>query len=266
MASPTGARGAATISHRPSEATISELVDNENTALLAGNSDSANSKVPTQADRTALYVKAINEHLPWHKRPSVLWLLPIFGLSWLSGGMLISSQGQFNAALLCREYMNRHTSNTTLMATEGVASFLTSGLEGTLAAAMRPAAECQIPEIQAYTAKVLAIIEVITGVASTFSIGYYSTLSDKHGRRIIMVLAFLNTLLTLGTILAMGLYWDQIGLPLMVISGLVNGLLGGSNLGITMTLAYAADCTDPAKRSLAFSWLHAGLYFGLGVG
>jgi MFS family permease len=99
-----------------------------------------------------------------------------------------------------------------------------------------------------------------------FSIAYYTSLSDKYGRKIIMALAFFNTLLVLGSLVLMSIYWDQIGLPLMILSGLVNGLLGGTTLGVTMALAYAADCTEPSQRSLAFSWLHAVVYFGLAVG
>ncbi|KAI1317553.1 hypothetical protein EDD11_008247 [Mortierella claussenii] len=179
-------------------------------------------------------------------------------------GMLASSSGQFQASLLCREYLNRHSSNTTLSAITGVVAQLHES--GKSIVALRPAPVCQLPEIQAFTAKILALIEVLTGIASTFSIGYYSSLSDKHGRRIIMVLAFFSSFLNLAGIVVMGMFWDQVGLPLMIMSGLVNGLLGGTSLGLTMALAYAADCTDPAKRSLAFSWIHAALYMGLALG
>ncbi|KAF9090344.1 hypothetical protein BGX29_011534 [Mortierella sp. GBA35] len=263
--------------------------NNENTPLLNNSNKASSSSSPPhnynnntskhpEVDPTALYVKVINEQLPWYKRPSVLWLLPIFGMTWVTNGMLASSQGQFQAALLCREYLNRHTSNmtTTLLASEGVSSLLTaaaasvslssSSLSGSTAIAFQSVSECEAPEIQAYTAKMLALIEVIGGIASTFSIGYYSSLSDKYGRKIIMILGFLNSLLVLGTFVLMSVYWDQIGLPLMIVSGLVNGLLGGTNLGTTMTLAYTADCTDPAQRSLAFSWIHAALYLGLAIG
>ncbi|KAF9151743.1 hypothetical protein BG015_006263 [Linnemannia schmuckeri] len=262
-----------TLPQHPSELTISDMANdnsnnNENTPLLNNKTLSStpfnNDKKKPPVDATALYVKVITEQLPWYKRPSVLWLLPIFGMTWITNGMLASSQGQFQAALLCREYLNRHTSNisTTLLASAsegGISSFLAS-------AAVKPAEECLLPEIQAFTAKILALTEVITGLASMFTIGYYASLSDKYGRKIIMIVGFLNALLVLGSFVLMSVYWDQIGLPLMILSGLVNGLLGGTTLGVTMALAYAADCTDPSQRHLAFSWLHAALYFGLAIG
>ncbi|CAO3565926.1 unnamed protein product [Mortierella alpina] len=268
----------------PSEMTITAL-DSENTPLLSTNREgpsslgsaanvNSNSRQHGQSetDSTLEYVKVINQFLPWYKRPSVLWLLPIFGITWISTGMLQSSLGQFKAALLCREYLNRHTSNTTLMATEGVASFLTHtsvhavhGLSQ-VTTAFRPAPECKVPEIQAFTAKILGLVEVVDSIASSLSAGYYTSLSDRHGRRIIIIIAFFNAFIVLCTLVAMAAYWEQIGLSLMIISGLINGLLGGNFLGLTMSLAYTADCTEPAKRGLAFSWLHAALYLGLAIG
>lgn len=156
----------------PSELTISDLANdnNENTPLLnnnKGSSPSHNDKKKAPVDATALYVKVITEQLPWYKRPSVLWLLPIFGMIWVTSGMLASSQGQFQAALLCREYLNRHTSNisTTLLASGasggGASSFLTT--------VIKPGGECLAPEIQAFTAKIQALTEVINGLASKCS-------------------------------------------------------------------------------------------------
>ncbi|KAF9405787.1 hypothetical protein BGZ94_003382 [Podila epigama] len=221
---------------------------------------------PPEQDPTAIYVRIIQEHLPWYKRPSALWLLPIYGLASISSGMLTSSLGQFQTAMLCREYMNRHgPSDSTVLA---VSSFdmMATGLDTMMTAFVQPAAECKTPEILAFTAKTLALIEVIGGIASTFTIGYYSSVSDKHGRVTIMILSFATSLIMLLSIIAMGKWWDQVGLPLMVISSLVTGLMGGISLGATMSLAYAADCTDPAKRSLIYSYLHAGLFLGLAIG
>lgn len=70
----------------------------------------------------------------------------------------------------------------------------------------------------------------------------------------------------MGGLIIMGTYWDQVGLYLMFTGMVVSGLLGGFGVGATMSLAYAADCTVPSKRSTMFSWLHAVLFFGLTVG
>ncbi|KAG0031086.1 hypothetical protein BGZ82_007143 [Podila clonocystis] len=239
----------------------------EHTPLLA----KAPSSTTPETDATAVYVKIINDHLPWYKRPSVLWLIPLYGLSAISSGMLTSSLGLFQASMLCREYMNRHSSNTTLAGVTYLAeqmsstSVATSGLAGMMVT-MVPDNMCGTPEVLAFVAKTMALIEVIGGIASMFTIGYYASLSDKHGRLKIMILGFVATLTMLLSIIAMGIWWDEFGLPLMILSSLVVGLMGGIGTGSTMCLAYAADCTDPAKRSLVYSYLHAGLFLGLGIG
>ncbi|KAG0052309.1 hypothetical protein BGZ83_002748 [Gryganskiella cystojenkinii] len=161
------------------------------------------------------------------------------------------------AGRLCREYMNNHPSTNTTSIAMGPLEI------GTL---MEPSKECLAPEIQAYAATTLAMIEVLGAVAGTLTIGYYSSLSDKLGRVKIMILAVLNHLLMLTSVYMMDRWWDEIGLPLMAIMSLIGGLLGGIGTSSTMSLAYAADCTDPAKRSLVFSWLHAGLFVGMTIG
>ncbi|KAG0259457.1 hypothetical protein BG011_002621 [Mortierella polycephala] len=216
----------------------------------------------TEPDPTSIYAHILYENLPWYKRPSAIWLLPVFGFAYISLGMLSSSIYQFHASLLCREYLTRHPPVNSTMVAE-VATFLSSTAT---ALPLRPAPECQAPDIQAFTAKVLGMIEVLGGIAGTFSIGYYASLSDKHGRIKVMIVSVVNTFVTLAAIVIMGTWWDQIGLPVMFVASMLNGLLGGIGLGSTMSLAYAADCTDPSRRSLVYSWLHAGMFMGLAIG
>lgn len=266
--------------------------EGEHSPLLGPASPSPDNHPGTTIDPTSLYVKILEENLPWYKRPSALWLLPLFGLSSITAGMLMSSIGQFMLTNLCREYLNNHppSSNATM-------DYTTMFMVMT-----KPPDVCRTPEIQAYTAKTQAAVEVLGAIAGTvvgfrwqdnlirmlakllfcvpvltlytpcstpsgtLSIGYYASLSDKLGRLKIMIIAVVNHLLMLCSVYAMDRWWDQIGLPLMVIMSLVGGLLGGIGTSATMSLAYAADCTDPARRSLIYSWLHAGLFMGMTVG
>ncbi|KAF8933273.1 major facilitator superfamily domain-containing protein [Dissophora ornata] len=258
--------------HRPniprdlSGDTIDET--DEDTPLLSLTDDGEPAE-EAKADPTTLYVRILEENLPCYKRPSALWLLPVFGLATISGGMLASTIGQFQATLLCREYMSRHAvSNTTIAAVTELTTRVFHEATESAAGAMllRPALECQSPEIQAFTAQTMAMIEVLGGIAGALTIGYYASLSDKHGRRSIMAIGLTNTLFMLCAIVVMGTWWDQVGIPFLVAATLVNGLLGGIGMGGTMSLAYAADCTDPSRRSLVYSWIHAGLFMGLGIG
>ncbi|KAF9301983.1 hypothetical protein BGZ74_006020 [Mortierella antarctica] len=264
-------RGA--LPHYPSDTTIVEE-EHEDSLLLP---KTLPSPQPSE-DPTAIYVKLLETHLPWYKRPSALWLLPIFAIITISGGMLSSSVGQYQASLLCREFFNNHTpANATLAAIiaqaqetpDGLTQFLfdSVGKEmNGMVVPLLPVPECREPDIQAYTAKILAFLEVLSALAGTLSIGYYSSLSDRFGRLPFLILAPVNTLWLLSGLAVMGHYWDQVGLYLMIVGMTINGVLGGFSIGLTMALAYAADCTDPSKRSTIFSWLHAALFLGLTVG
>ncbi|KAF9426296.1 hypothetical protein BGZ76_002822 [Entomortierella beljakovae] len=248
------------IPHDLSQDTIWEEEGREDTPLL----QPQESNKPV--DPVAAYVKIVTENLPWYKRPSPFWLFPIYGIMAVTGGMLSASIGQFQATLLCKEFMSRYPpGNTTeLLLNEQLSSYFLSGDGSEFPSTLPP--ECNVQEIQAFTAKVLGIVAVLSSIAAAVSIGYYASLSDKYGRVKIMILASVNSLFMLISMIIMGKYWDDIGLPFLVISSLISNLAGGIGLAGTMSLAYAADCTDPSDRSLIFSWLHAGLFLGLGIG
>lgn len=121
--------------------------EGEHSPLLGAAQIPSESQPESAADPTSIYVKILEEHLPPLKRPSALWLLPVFALSSITGGMLISSIGQFMTLNLCQEYLNNHpSSNSTMMAM------------------LPPQEMCRGAEIQAYTAKTLAIVEVLGAV------------------------------------------------------------------------------------------------------
>ncbi|KAF9575764.1 hypothetical protein EC968_001551 [Mortierella alpina] len=268
MATPRG-ESQPGFSHSSSENTVwrtdqnSDHVD-ENAPLL---SERDTPDVPQDSNATSIYVTLLANHLPWHKRPSALWLLPLFALAAVSTGMLTSTIGQYQASMLCREYMNHHAPSNMTIADMAVSLF---NAEAKSAAGgmipLRPPRECQVPEILAYTAKTMALIEVLGGIAGTVSVGYWASLSDKYGRTKLMLLGPIGSIFSLCALVAEGRWWDQIGLPLMVVASLVSGVLGGIGLGGALGMAYAADCTEPSRRSLVYSWLHAGLFLFLGIG
>ncbi|KAF9957343.1 hypothetical protein BGZ70_009542 [Mortierella alpina] len=271
MATPRG-ESQPDLSHSTSEDTVWRSDQNhdhadENAPLLS-NPDPPNT--PLNTDSTSIYVKILANHLPWHKRPSAAWLYPLFALVAVSGGMLTSSVGQYHASMLCREYMNRHApSNTTFLTAADMTTSLFNAAAASAAGGvipLRPPRECQVPEILAYTAKTMALVEVLGGIAGTASVGYWASMSDKYGRTKLMLLGPIGSLFSLCALVAEGMWWDQIGLPLMVVASLVSGVMGGISLGGALGMAYAADCTDPSRRSLVYSWLHAGLFLFLGIG
>ncbi|KAG0335984.1 hypothetical protein BG004_008245, partial [Podila humilis] len=95
----------------------------------------------------------------------------------VSAGMLTSSSGQYQASLLCRQFLNTQTPRNTTLADiitqvletggpDGLTKFLFESAEMELngmLAPLHPAKECVEPDIQAFTAKTLAIVDVLSG-------------------------------------------------------------------------------------------------------
>lgn len=168
------------IPHDTSENTLREADQREDSPLLSESSTSTNGTQEESVDPTTIYVQILEEHLPWHKRPSAFWLFPLYGIVAISGGMLMAALSQFEATLLCREYMNRYSpSNSTILAATGSATQLTATLLNTMVQlpsstfmgemnAFSPPDECNAPEVQAFTAKALAVMQVLGGICGTY--------------------------------------------------------------------------------------------------
>lgn len=173
-----------TLSHDASEATVWEADQGEDSPLL---SDTLTSTKEENVDATTIYAQILKEHLPWHKRPSAVWLYFLYGIVSITMGMMSGTLAQFEISLLCREYMNRYPpSNETVMTAAGTAATqLAAGLLNTVMMAQSaslspvtmlmgevnafsPSDECKAPEIQAFMAKALAVMQVLGAICGMY--------------------------------------------------------------------------------------------------
>jgi hypothetical protein len=173
-----------TLPHDSSEATVWEADRREDSPLL---SDTITLAKEEKVDATTIYAQILKEHLPWHKRPSAVWLFLLYGMVSISGGMMSGTLSQFEITLLCREYMNRYPpSNETVTTAAGTAATqLTVGLLNTVTMAystalspmtmlmgevnaFSPPDDCKAPEIQAFTAKALAVMQVLGAICGMY--------------------------------------------------------------------------------------------------
>ncbi|KAK3846996.1 MAG: major facilitator superfamily domain-containing protein [Linnemannia gamsii] len=269
-----------------SEDTLWDADQREDSPLLSSDTPPTSGDTEDDVDAPTIYAQILKDNLPWHKRPSAYWLFPLYGIASITAGMLSSSLGLFETALLCREYMNRYPpSNSTMMtltaAAAATATELTSGLLNTMADSpsttlpptmtgdkipYRPGNECKAANIQAFIALALGVMQVLGAIFGMLSVGYWASLSDKHGRIKLMLLGALSSLIMLTCLVIMSKWWDEVGFPLLYIMAIIGGLLGGIGLNSAMSFAYAADCTASSERSLMFSRLFAGLFLGLAIG
>lgn len=174
--------------HDASEATIWEEDQGEDSPLL---SDTITSTKEESVDATTIYAQILEEHLPRYKRPSAIWLYFLYGIVSIITGMMAGTLAQFEISLLCREYMNRYPpSNETVTTTAGTAATqLTASLLNAVMMthstslspmtmmlgevnAFSPSDACKAPEIQAFTAKALAVMQVLGAICGMYFFYY----------------------------------------------------------------------------------------------
>jgi MFS family permease len=125
---------------------------------------------------------------------------------------------------------------------------------------------CRIPEIQALATKFMLSLTIVVGMLSAVMAPKLGALSDRFGRLKLLVVtssgAFCGEIIT---ILA-GTYPDVIHYRWLLVGAVFDGLCGSVTAGMALTHAYAADCTPPPKRAIAFGYFHACLFSGIAVG
>ena|SRR5438045_3296334 len=81
-----------------------------------------------------------------------------------------------------------------------------------------------------------------------FVIGPLGSLSDRKGRKLILLIPIIGV--TLGTlnIILVGNFLETLGIYSLLLGPLIEGITGGLLLLVTATFAYATDCTSPTQR------------------
>ena len=127
-------------------------------------------------------------------------------------------------------------------------------------------AKCRIPEVQALATKFMLSLTITAGILSAVMAPKLGALSDRFGRLKLLIVTscggFLGEIIT---ILA-GTYPDVVHYRWLLVGAAIDGFCGSFTAGMALTHAYAADCTAPPKRAVAFGYFHACLFSGIAVG
>ena len=92
------------------------------------------------------------------------------------------------------------------------------------------------------------------------------SISDRYGRiRLLVVTSVGAFAAEIITILAAN-YPDTVKYQWLLAGAFLDGLCGSLTTGMAITHAYAADCTPPPKRAVAFGYFHACLFSGIALG
>jgi MFS family permease len=187
------------------------------------------------------------EGLPWWKKPSIFWLLPPFLLFTIAFGGVIVPKINLIMDLVCTEYYATDNGDP-------------------ISGPMAPGDRCQNDAVSSRSSLFLLYGSLCSGILSAIVSPKLGALSDRHGRKKFMIL---NTVGALGgeilTILA-AKYPHKVHVNWILVGYCIEGISGSFIVGMAVAHSYAADCTSPQKRAVAFSYFHACLFGGIAIG
>nr|CAG8546577.1 15308_t:CDS:2 [Entrophospora candida] len=167
------------------------------------------------------------------RKPHALWMLPF---SFILSVIISSTIAPLDIA--CLEYYD--TNNSTITINNGDDD--------------PDVRNCRIPEVQSMASTYLMIYQMSLFIA------------DYKGRIFIFRISIFGTIFAFLIIILVGNYWRIIGIKLMFIGAIVEGLCGGIIAINTACHAYTSDCISPENRSLSFGLMNAFAFGGMTVG
>jgi MFS family permease len=127
--------------------------------------------------------------------------------------------------------------------------------------------QCQkIPDVQSLATDFNLYVMIIAGTLSAVTTPKLGALSDRYGRKRLLVISSLGLFISeIITILAFK-YPDTISYKWLLAGAVFDGICGSFTCSMALTYAYASDCTPPPKRAVSFGYFHACLFSGIALG
>lgn len=133
-----------------------------------------------------------------------------------------------------------------------------------------PTKRCaQDPAVQAGAARLQMIMTTTMGTLSAITTGWWGHFGERHGRTRVLAASTLGWLLTDLMFILVSLPGSPLathGHKLLIISPIIEGLLGGWSTLQGATSAYVSDCTSDGSRSHIFSRLTGVFFLGFAAG
>ncbi|KAI0782329.1 major facilitator superfamily domain-containing protein [Abortiporus biennis] len=125
------------------------------------------------------------------------------------------------------------------------------------------------PAVQAGAAKIQTIMTTTMGVLSALTTGWWGHFGERHGRTKVLAASTLGLFLTDLTFILVSTphsIFASHGHKLLIISPIIEGLLGGWSTLQAATSAYVSDCTSDGSRSKIFSRFTGVFFLGFSLG
>lgn len=133
-----------------------------------------------------------------------------------------------------------------------------------------PTRRClQDPAVQAGAARLQMIMTTTMGTLSALTTGWWGHFGERHGRTRVLAASTIGWLLTDLMFILVSLPGSPLaahGHKLLIISPIVEGLLGGWSTLQGATSAYISDCTSDGSRAHIFSRFTGVFFLGFAAG
>ncbi|KAG0229883.1 hypothetical protein BGX31_006050 [Mortierella sp. GBA43] len=166
--------------------------------------------------------------LPWIRKPSIYWLLPYMILCTIGAQIGDASQEQLTIQIICKNHIQDRALQFPPLAANGSSPILD----------LYESDPCNTAAIQALAALVTSRIRVLRSLIVVFTVAYYSSLSDRYGRKVLLLLSIVPLILERGLIIYLARQSTDLVIWILYANTILQGLLGGGVLINSGVMAY----------------------------
>ncbi|KAI8965859.1 MFS general substrate transporter [Daldinia sp. FL1419] len=190
---------------------------------------------------------------PWWRTPSVYWLLAPYLLFSLAFGGIIVPKLNLIVQLICRtHFTDRQQFEPDPLNPPGPL-----GANDDL---------CTSGPVQKRVAAFMLVISALTGSLSAITAPKVGALSDRYGRKRLMVMASCGGLANECITILAAKFPDTVSYHWLILGAFFDGMTGSFTAGSILTNSYTSDTAPPSKRGVHIGYLHACLFSGLAFG
>ncbi|KAJ8124192.1 hypothetical protein ONZ43_g26 [Nemania bipapillata] len=175
------------------------------------------------------------EGMPWWKRPTVFWLLGPYLLVTLAFGGMIVPKIELIVTLVCRHYFAER--ETTIL----TAPFLPVIIGGS-----NP--QCNSAPVQKNVAAFTLVLSALAGGLSAFTAPKLGSLSDRYGRRRLLVVASCGGIMNEIITIFAAKYPDILDYRIIILGSFFDGITGSFTAVAVLGNSYVSDCSPPSRR------------------
>lgn len=184
----------------------------------------------------------------------IYWLLPAWFPLCVAFGGIIVPKTYLIQDLICRDLL----SDRSMRDPSFVAAPITFGGQNR---------QCDDDnEVQSKTAIFALWVGLISGGFSAIVAPSLGALSDRTGRKFVIVCTTFGALVSECITIAVGTNPGNLSVNWLLMGALADGLSGSFTTALALCFAYASDCTSPERRNVAFGRFHAMLFLGIALG